>query len=152
MREFLEVHLERDGRRIIVFNAHFKSKNNDDPALRLAEAERAFAIMEARTLEFPEALIVLGGDLNDEPGSQTIAVFDENVAFNRVTTELAPGLATYYGFTGSNQPTVLDHIIGIDTETAFFVPGSTQVLRNGENAGLFGSDHAGLRATFGFAP
>ena len=35
-REFLEVHIEYEGRRVIVFTAHFRSKVQDDPGRRLA--------------------------------------------------------------------------------------------------------------------
>ena len=37
-REFLEVELLIQGRPVTVFSAHFRSKSNDDPARRLAEA------------------------------------------------------------------------------------------------------------------
>ena len=54
-REFFEVHFDLDGERLIVFNAHFRSKNNDNPAQRLAEATAAHQIVTARIREFPDA-------------------------------------------------------------------------------------------------
>ena len=63
-RDLLEVHLDYGDSRVIVFNAHFKAKTRDDPDRRLAEATAARDIVTAVAEEEPNALVVLGGDLN----------------------------------------------------------------------------------------
>lgn len=71
-REFLEVELLIQGRPVTVFSAHFRSKSNDDPSRRLAEARGAAAIVAASAAASPDSLVVMGGDLNDTPDSEPL--------------------------------------------------------------------------------
>ncbi|WNZ59239.1 hypothetical protein QEG98_24480 [Myxococcus sp. MxC21-1] len=59
-RELLEVHLDVDGKKVIVFSAHFRSKSNDDAGRRFAEAVAARDIVAGAALAAPDALVVLG--------------------------------------------------------------------------------------------
>ena len=144
-REFLEVHLSLDGQRVIVFAAHFRSQNNDDPARRLAEATAAAQIVAATAAEFPEALVVMGGDLNDVPGSAPLNALTESGELLRVAQDLPPlEQITYPGFGGH----AFDHLF-LDTKArGTCLPGSVKVLCDG--AGYAGSDHCAIRADFGF--
>ena len=84
-REFLEVHFEFGSSRLIVFNAHFRSKRPpDDPGQRLAEASAAREIILERAASFPDALIVFGGDLNDLPGSAPLNALEDGDLLYRV--------------------------------------------------------------------
>ena len=89
-REFLEVHVELGGQRVIVFSAHFRSKANDDPGRRLAEAQAAREIVIASANEFPDAVVVLAGDLNDVPGSAPIEVLESGSELTRVAKDKPP--------------------------------------------------------------
>jgi uncharacterized protein len=145
-REFLEVHLDAGGHRVIVFVAHFKAKADDDPERRLAEATRAREIIDAVALQHPEALIVMGGDLNDEPGSPPLVALEGEGGMLRVAAELAPDDWTYR-YNNKNQS--IDHIYQATAgDGGRYITGSAHVFRGDGGGGYGGSDHAALRASF----
>ncbi len=145
-REFLEVHLDGDGHRVIVFAAHFKAKNDDDPERRLAEATRARELVDAAVAEHPGALIVLAGDLNDTPDSPPLAALTADGGMLRVAAELAPDDWTYE-FNGDQRP--IDHILLATAATGgVYIEGSALVFRGEGDDGYAGSDHAAVRASF----
>ncbi len=143
-REFLEVHLEIAGHRVIVFNAHFKAKTRDDPERRLAEATAARYISESVASSYPEALVILGGDLNDTPNSRPIRALEGDGGYLRVAEELGTGAATY---TFQGEPQAIDHLYLVETPGGVYIPRSAAVIRSNQR-GLAGSDHAGLVAAF----
>lgn len=60
-RELLEVHTTVEGEaRVIFFSAHFRSKSNDDPGRRLAEARATRVILGDVATANPDALVVYG--------------------------------------------------------------------------------------------
>ena len=71
-RDFLEARVSTPDGELIVFVAHFRSKVNDDPDRRLAEARAAKRIVAEAASRNPSALVLLGGDLNDVPGSDEL--------------------------------------------------------------------------------
>jgi endonuclease/exonuclease/phosphatase family metal-dependent hydrolase len=144
-RELLEVHLDVGGHSVIAFNAHYKSKNNDDARRRLAEAMASREIVLAAAEDHPESLVVLGGDLNDTPGSSPLDALEAGGDLIRVASELED--STTHVFNG--RPIALDHLYWAETEAAGYMEGSAEVVRNGER-GHAGSDHAALRAVFFF--
>jgi len=144
-REFLEVHLDFEGETVIVFNAHYKSKNNDDPLRRLAEAMASREIVLAVAEENPESLVVLGGDLNDTPGSSPLDALEAGGDLVRVASELAD--STTHVFRGN--PLALDHLLWVKGATSGYIAGSAEVVRDSER-GFAGSDHAALKASFFF--
>ena len=148
-RAFLETHIELGCRKIIVFSAHFKSKADDDAQRRLAEAAAAAKILKKRAEENPGALIVMGGDLNDEPGSDTLKSFENDSAFLRVAAELSSkDQATYY-YRG--DAIALDHIFLVKTDGGKYKTGSAEVVKDAPSYYSLGSsDHAALKATFEF--
>ena len=143
-REFMEVHLLVEGTRVVVFNAHFKSQNNDDPDRRLAEALAATEIVDGVTREFPDAVIVFGGDLNDVPGSAAIDAIESEGFLLRVAQELVPEDGTV-SFNGTSN--ALDHLYFCTRCGGSFIAGSSLILGDG-SGGLEGSDHRALRAEF----
>ncbi len=144
-REFLETRIRIDGIDVTVFNAHFKSQNGDDPGRRLAEAQGAAAIVSAAALAQPNAIVVLGGDLNDTPGSDAIGALDASGRLLRVAGELGDDAATIEFF-GEGQ--AIDHLyLALDASGAY-VRGSAAVVRRPAGIRLADSDHAALRATF----
>lgn len=146
-RELLEVHLMVKGRRVILFAAHFRSKVNDDPGRRLAEAQAARDILIATANEFPEALVLLGGDLNDTPGSPPLAALEDAPTLLRVARDRPPASVTTYTWQGQGQ--AIDHLFVSLSARSAYLPGSAVAVHDPSGSlGLAGSDHAALRADF----
>jgi endonuclease/exonuclease/phosphatase family metal-dependent hydrolase len=148
-RELLEVHLDVEGTRVIVFAAHFKSKSNDDPGRRLAEARAAHGIVTAVAAAHPRALVVLGGDLNDEPGSPPLAALEQDGALLRVASDRPDGVVWTYSYGGDLQ--AIDHLLLARNAGGVYLPGSFQAVRD-SSRGLGGSDHAAVVADFILTP
>ena len=145
-RELLELHLRIDGVPVVVFCAHFKSQHGDEPDRRLAEAQAARDIVLATARERPEALVVLAGDLNDEPGSPPLDALEATGLLVRVAQELPGDAAATYWFDG---PRALDHLFHAVGAGGRYLPGSVAVLTDRPNWLQYGgSDHAALRAAF----
>lgn len=145
-REFLEVRLDADGHQLIVFAAHFKAKVDDDPERRLAEATRAREIIDAVAEANPDALIVMGGDLNDTPDSPPLMALLADGGMKRVAEELAPDDWTY-SYQGVRQ--AIDHILMSTAATGGqHLPNTSHVFRGEGNDGYGGSDHDALRSSF----
>jgi|GEM_PF-512557 len=144
-REFPEVHLEINGEKVIVFVAHFKSKSDDEPDRRWAEAAGAYDIITECAAENEDALIIFGGDLNDTPGSDPIDELEKNGKLLRVASELPNNLAATYNYSGTLQ--AIDHLF-VETEASgAYISGTAESVR-GAYFGLGGSDHAALKADF----
>ncbi|WP_375760812.1 endonuclease/exonuclease/phosphatase family protein [Corallococcus exercitus] len=141
-RDLLEVHLDVDGARVIVFAAHFRSKVDDDPGRRIAEANAAREILLESAREFPSALVVLGGDLNDVPGSEAINALDK--ALLRVARDRPESETWSYVYSGRGQ--AIDHLFLAPGGGGAYVPGSFRVARDGNGYG--GSDHGAVYADF----
>ncbi|MCC7536562.1 MAG: endonuclease/exonuclease/phosphatase family protein, partial [Deltaproteobacteria bacterium] len=127
------------------FGAHFRSRVDDDPARRIAEARAAAAYVEATARERPDAIVVLGGDLNDVPGSDTLDAIEQSGSLVRVARELDDAHAATYDYFG--QLLALDHLYVEITAAGAPVPGTVRVRRD-SSRGLGGSDHAALVADF----
>lgn len=141
-REFLEVHLSIESRPVVVFSSHFKSKNNDDPQHRLAEAVGAREIVLSTADAERDALIVMGGDLNDTPESAPLQALMDGGRLVRVAEELGPDSWTHV-FRGNIV--AIDHLMLVNGRGGH-VPDSSLILRDG--AGFGGSDHYPLMSTF----
>jgi len=145
-REFLEVHLELRNERAILFAAHFRSKWQDDPGRRAAEGQGAGEILSETHLAFPNAAIILAGDLNDVPASPPLNALESSTGALRVATELGDGANTY-SYQGAGY--ALDHLYLVPTPGVHYVVGSVRVLRGaGAGQGYAGSDHAAMTAAF----
>lgn len=142
LREFLEIHLRSQGQEVIVFGGHFRSKVNDDPVQRRAEATRARQIVEEVVQEHPEALIVLGGDLNDTPGSDTLEILMDGDFMHRVAEDLYPDDWT---INSNGRLNAIDHLLLVNGHGEV-LPDSVKIVREGNALG--GSDHAALVADF----
>lgn len=145
-RELPEVHLTVGSNSVIVFAAHFRSKAEDDPGRRLAEAKAAHDIMVAAGEANTGAIVLLGGDLNDVPGSETLDAIEKDAALVRVAEDLPVEAQGTYTFGGQNQ--AIDHILTTAARATAYVPKSATVVRDGKNGGFAGSDHASLYADF----
>lgn len=146
-REFLEVHLQLGSQRVIQFSAHFRSKASDDPGRRLAEAQTARDILLASAKEFPDAVVVLGGDLNDTPGSEPLEALESAPELLRVASDLPPEQQGTYTWNG--QPQAIDHVFLVTSSRGVYVPGSASVVKDPGAPGLASSDHGALIAELG---
>lgn len=146
-RELLEVELEHAGHAVIAFAAHLRSMVDDDPGRRLAEAQTAREIVGARALERPEALLLLGGDLNDVPGSATLAALESDGALERATAGRSDEAIATYLFHGAAL--ALDHVYRARDGAGALVAAEVEVRWDAQPArGYGGSDHASLRAVY----
>ena len=146
-RELLEVQVRAsDGTKIVMFAAHFKSKSADDPARRLAEAQVSSQIINAVAAAEPNALVVLGGDLNDTPESPPLAALTVDGGLVRVADDLQESLQATYRYAGRGQ--AIDHLLIAPSSVAWRVPRSSRVWR--DTSGWGGSDHAALTSEFLF--
>lgn len=146
-REFLEVDLDRKGTVYTVFVAHFKAKADDDPALRLGEAKEGRRILQERVAASPGRLILLGGDLNDDPGSPPINALTADNAFILAERRDLSGAAAYTEFS-AGKGFAIDHLVLPGADAERHVKGSTRIVQDAANKGLGGSDHVGLVADF----
>jgi len=149
-RELLEVRLDVQGTEVIVFAAHFRSRVNDDPARRYAEAEAARDIVMAVAAERPGALVVLGGDLNDVPGSPPLDALERGGALERVSQDRPLEEIGTVWFQGASL--AIDHLYRARDASGQDVPGSFRVVRDGPGSGLARSDHAAVQADFELPP
>lgn len=146
-RELLEVHMQVKGRRVVLLAAHFRSKVDDDPGRRLAEAQAARDIVLGTAKEFPDAVVLLGGDLNDTPGSPPISALESAPALLRVASDRPPASVATYTWNGNAQ--AIDHLFLALGASGMYVPASAAAVHDPSGKqGLAGSDHAALRADF----
>ncbi|MFZ5445601.1 MAG: endonuclease/exonuclease/phosphatase family protein [Myxococcota bacterium] len=142
-RELLEVHTTAaDGTRLIVVAAHFRSKVNDDPGRRLAEAQASRRVLEAIALAEPDALVVLGGDLNDTPGSPPLEALTADGGLIRAAGDRPVADQATYIYFGQGQ--AIDHLLQAPTAGGTLVPYSATTWKDGRGWG--GSDHLALTA------
>lgn len=144
-RELLEVDTRLpSGQPVFLFAAHFRSKVNDDPGRRYAEAVATRRIVETRAGQRPDALIVLGGDLNDTPDSGPLLAMTADAGLLRVAADLP--LADQYTYYFSGRGEVIDHLLQAKTQMGVVIARSAQTW--GSNSGYAGSDHQALTADF----
>jgi endonuclease/exonuclease/phosphatase family metal-dependent hydrolase len=143
-RELLQVEVSHEGRRVVLFSAHFKSKSNDDAGRRYGEAVSSRVIIEAFAEANPDALVVLGGDLNDTPGSDPLNALEEDGGLFRVTSVLGDEAGTIR-YAGTSQ--AIDHLYLATNASGVLLEQSVQIVRDASGS-LGGSDHAAVRATF----
>ncbi|MEE2779529.1 MAG: endonuclease/exonuclease/phosphatase family protein [Myxococcota bacterium] len=144
-RELLEMHLELNGHPVVVFSAHFRSKRRDDPGKRLAEARAAHDILLRTALDRPEALVILGGDLNDVPGSPPLDALLQGDQLKRVAADIPDRGDWTHSYRGKRQ--ALDHLLWAPTPGGAYRAGSARAVRLPQGKDRE-SDHAPLVAEF----
>lgn len=142
-RELLEAHVRApSGAPVVVFAAHFRSKVDDDPARRLAEAQQAAVDVNAAAAAQPDALVALAGDLNDVPGSPPLDALVTAGGLIRLADDLPRAAQATYVFNGEGQ--AIDHILLAPAHADVRIAGSSKVWRSSSGGGWGGSDHFAL--------
>lgn len=147
-RELLEVHVRVDSLDVVMFAAHFKAKSNDDPPRRLAEAQVASSIVNEVAARDSNALVILGGDLNDTPDSPPISAMTA-AGLVRVADDVSEEEQATYIFNGRKQ--AIDHLLVAPSGAVRRISRSSRAWR-GNNGGYGGSDHFALTSDFALAP
>jgi predicted extracellular nuclease len=140
-REFLEVHLDSPGGPVIAFAAHFRSKVSDDPGRRLAEAQKAHEIMLKVAEAHPEAMVILGGDLNDTPGSDPLNALESDGLLLRTDSDISNAATIQYQGRGE----AIDHVYLVKSSPGTYQAASAKVFHGAPDWGYGGSDHAAMR-------
>jgi len=145
-RELFEVQVRaRNGTKVVLFATHFRSKSNDDPARRLAEAQVSAQVVSGFGAAEPTALVLLGGDLNDTPGSPPLNALVVDGGLVRVADDVPLADQATYRYQGNGQ--AIDHLLLAPNAAASArTPMSSRVWRDGTGWG--GSDHAALTSDF----
>jgi len=146
-RELLEVRMMFGATSVVMFGAHFRSKVDDEPARRLAEAKGARAIVGKAASDLPDALVLLGGDLNDTPGSPPLTALEGDGALVRVAKDVPLENQATLSFQG--QKIAIDHIFIGKQQATRYVPLSFTAFRDDPTrTGFGGSDHSAVSADF----
>ena len=148
-RELLEVHLSTEAGRVVVFAAHFRSKVNDDPGRRWAEATAARQYAMDVAGQVAPAIVVVGGDLNDVPQSPPLDALEAQDALIRASAGMPISEIGTYSYYGNWQ--AIDHLLVVPSAGGQTVPDTFAVIRDSDR-GFGGSDHAAIRAAFRLAP
>lgn len=146
-RELLEVHMTFGVKSVVMFAAHFRSKVDDDPDRRLAESTAAREIVSKAAAAEPAAVVILGGDLNDTPGSPPIDALEQGGLLVRVASDLTVADQATYTFQGQKQ--AIDHLFVSKGQAARYVAKSATPYRDDPSrTGFASSDHSPLAADF----
>ena len=143
-RELLEGRTLVRGREVVLFAAHFRSKANDDPGRRLAEAQASRVLVQGVASGRPDALVALAGDLNDTPDSAPLQALTADGGLVRAAEDLPVADQATYVWNGRGE--AIDHVLQAVTPACTVVPRSAKSWR--EAYGFGGSDHYALTAEF----
>lgn len=146
-RDCLELHLEFNGRKIVLLGVHFRAKTApDEPKKRLAEAQRARAIANQILADDPSTLVVVLGDYNDTPGSPPVAAVlgSGETAFTDAAESAASGDRWSYDFSGKLE--LIDHQAVSPGMAALLDAGSVTIVHGSDVDAA--SDHAPIAATY----
>lgn len=80
-RDCVEVHVGGLPRPVVLVGSHLVSRLSDDGTRRARQAAAMRAIGDAAARARPGALVLIGGDLNDEPGAPALAPLLEDGAW-----------------------------------------------------------------------
>jgi hypothetical protein len=109
-RDCVEAHARAPGgARVVVLGNHFISKLGDNDARRRAQAARARAHADALAAADRAALVLVAGDLNDEPASDALAPLLADGAFVDAAAMLPE--ADAWTWSGSHGHQRLDHVL-----------------------------------------
>lgn len=145
-RDALEIRITFNGRRLVLLGVHYKSKENDDPDKRLAEAQRARTIADSITADDPEAGVIILGDFNDLPDSPALnwSLGSDPVVYQSVADQVPQADRWTFNFQGTLE--LVDHQIGNALVYDMLDTSSVRIVHGPEAEAA--SDHAPIIATY----
>lgn len=145
-RPLLRVDLQINCKSVIAFAAHFRSKVGDDPNRRLAEARTTRQIVGEVAAQNQDALLLLGGDLNDTPDSDMM----QELTGNGGLVWVAEGkrLIDVYTIVHNSMRMQVDHLLLAPSGGGAYVPDSVRSVHDHNPVGYGGSDHGALVGRF----
>lgn len=108
-RDLAEIHLDAGGRRAVLLAAHLISQAGDNDARRREQASAARAHADRLAAEWPDALVLVLGDLNDEPGAAPLAPLLGDGTWADVAAALP--LASAWTWRGGALESRLDYVL-----------------------------------------
>jgi endonuclease/exonuclease/phosphatase family metal-dependent hydrolase len=109
-RDLVEAHLRVGGRHVVAFGAHLVSRRDPTKGPRRAsQARRARALADDAAARWPDALILVAGDLNDEPSSAALAPLLADGAWADLGGRLPPDRA--WTWAGLGTRVRLDYLL-----------------------------------------
>jgi endonuclease/exonuclease/phosphatase family metal-dependent hydrolase len=115
-RDCVEVHVGGLPRPVVLVGSHLVSRLSDDGTRRARQAAAMRAIADEVVRTRAGALVLVGGDLNDEPGDPALAALLADGAWADVAATLDPeGAWTWSGRQGFLR---LDHLLVPRTDAA----------------------------------
>ncbi len=145
-RDAPEYRFTFNGRKLALFGVHYKSKDNDDPDKRLAEAQHTRMLADAVIEEDPSVGVIILGDFNDLPGSPALrwSLGEEPNVFAN-TADQVPAMDRWtFNFGGTLE--LVDHQLTNDVMSSRLDAGSARILHGPEVDAA--SDHAPIIATY----
>lgn len=148
-RELLEIRTRLHDEQLAVLAAHYRSKADDDPLRRLAEAQVSRRIVDELVAAEPETVAILAGDLNDVPGSPPLAALvDGDAGLVRLADDLPIAEQATYAYGSSRQ--AIDHLLLARNRRDVRLDRAARVWRGTASFGYAGSDHAALSCDLAF--
>ncbi|WP_217239863.1 endonuclease/exonuclease/phosphatase family protein [Streptomyces sp. AC555_RSS877] len=150
-RDCPEFEIQLNGTPLVLLGNHLKSKSNDDPELRLAQAKRVAEIYRAALERTPH--VVVAGDLNDHPGSDAAAALEGAGLRDVMTHRSYGGLPGTFGECKSEQnkldylllaPDVWQEVQHVGLETRGIFADDIKSFDTVTSKGNAASDHAAL--------
>lgn len=145
-RDCLEVHLQFNSRALVLLVVHYKAKEDDNPAKRLAEAQHTRAIADSIIAASPSTGVLIIGDFNDVPGSLpydwTIGLEPPN--WSNAADHVAAGDRWTFDYEGSHE--LVDQQIASPNLGPQVDGASVEIWHTAEVTNA--SDHAPLMATY----
>ncbi len=146
-RDCLEVHLDAHGHDLVLLGVHFRSKDNDDPNKRLAEAQHTRQIADAILKAEPNAEVLVLGDFNDVPASPPLAAISAGTPpFVDAADSVAAADRWSFVYQGMNQ--LIDHQTGSPSLAKLLEPASVTLVHSKQVSAA--SDHSPLLARYDF--
>jgi len=107
-RDCPEFEIQLDGTPLVVLGNHLKSKFQDNPDLRLAQAKRVAEIYRAALERTPH--VIVAGDLNDDPDSAPATVLRDTGMRDVMSHRAYSGLPGTHG-TCKSEENKLDYLL-----------------------------------------
>lgn len=145
-RDALEIRLTFNERKLVLFGVHYKSKDNDNPQKRLAEAQHTRELADSVTADDPSAGVLILGDFNDLPGSPPLnaSIGSEPDVYAAIADNVSEVDRWTFNFQGTLE--LVDHQLASPLLADMVVPDSVRILHGPEVDAA--SDHAPIIATF----